>query len=183
MRGRGAPQPGACADQTSALKTLELEYEDICRERDRLRAARSDFSRQLGPLPVAAGISTGTIAVFARHVRHSELLWVALGLLVALVLVSILYSSVPAYRHIRAVKERRLGKPDGLPPTDWYRRMIELERAIYGSPIEHNRYKLLPRRRPSDLQDAFDRERVGLYAVQLLFVLLVIALALSQLIG
>jgi len=176
--------PTPTSEREPGLRTLELEYEDICRERDRLRAARSDFARQLGPLPVAAGISTATITVFARHVHHSELLWVALGLLVLLVVVSILYGSIPAYRHIRAVNERRLGQPTGkLSPAAWYRRMIDLERAVYGASIERNRYKLLPSRRPSDLQDAFDRERVGLYTVQLLFVLLVVTLALSQLIG
>jgi hypothetical protein len=182
VRRRPASIPATSPEDGRALKTLELEYEDICRERDRLRTARGDFSRQLGPLPVAAGISTGTIAVFAHHLRHSEWIWVALALLVVLVVVSILYSSMPAYRHIRALKERQIGRPDGLPPADWYRRMIEIERAIYGAPVERNRLGL-PRRQPTDLQDAFDRERTGLYAVQLLFVLLVIALALSELIG
>src|SRR5438128_10999359 len=85
--------------------TLRLGYGGLCAGRNRLRDARSSCSRQLGPLPVVAGISTGTIAVFARHVHTSWLLWVALGLLAVLVVVSILYSSVPAYRQIRARKE------------------------------------------------------------------------------
>ena len=196
-------------DQRSyELKTLKAAYEDVCSERDRLRDARSAFSRQLGPLPVAAGISTGTIVVFARHGREVGFLWAALGLLIAIVVVSILYSSIPAYRQIRAAKDREAskrsdegrwaGRPDPvqvaasarrasaeprrdvLSEVEWYREMLALERAIYGEGSERSRLGL-PTFKPTDLQDAFDRERTGLYTVQFLFVLLVIALALSEL--
>ncbi|TMK98917.1 MAG: hypothetical protein E6G34_05265 [Actinobacteria bacterium] len=185
--------------------TLRLVYEGLCSERNRLRDARSSFSRQLGPLPVVAGISTGTIAVFARHVHTSWLLWVALGLLAVLVVVSILYSSVPAYRQIRARKEtgwrerlvsrhgaclaaeaaeRGLQIEDLLAPADWYRAMIELEREIYGRRArERSPLFVRPRRGAENLQDALDSERAGLYAVQFLFGLVIVALALTELIG
>jgi hypothetical protein len=193
-------------DPKEALASLELAYREACSERDRLRDARSAFSRQLGPLPVAAGISTGTIAVFAGHVRHSAFLWLALILLVVLVLISIMYSSVPAYRQIRAAKEKGEGDEprakdnagavssgsdrtvapdpsgDDVSPAEWYRRMIRLEKAIYGEKSTDNGLRL-PSRSPTNLQDALDRERTGVYAVQLLFVLMIVALSLSQLIG
>jgi hypothetical protein len=188
---------------TDDLETLRLAYTELCRERDRLRNARASFSKQLGPLPVAAGISTGTIAVFARHVRHPEFLWVALGLLVVLVCVGVLYGGMPAYRQIRATKQKKWRKDlearhrveaaraqetnrqieDLLSPGDWYRAMIALERDIYGE-FDSERNKVLPPiRNVKSLQDALDRERTGFYVVQLLFAAVIVMLALSELLG
>jgi hypothetical protein len=197
---QAAPQqvePDECA-------TLRRVYEGLRSERDRLRDARSSYSRQLGPLPVVAGISTGTIAVFARHVRTSWLLWVALGLLVLLVVVSVLYSSIPAYRQIRArlepgwrerliirhgaakateAAERGLRIEDLLPPPDWYRAMIELEREIYGHDAPTRSSLRSWPRSATNLQQALDAERAGLYIVQFLFLAMIISLVLSELIG
>lgn len=188
-------------DPEDDASTLKLVYEELCQERDRLRNARASFSSQLGPLPIAAGISTGTIVVFARHVEHPVFLWAALLLLIVLAIVSMLYSGMPAYRQIRAVKQERWRKElaisygaeaqlakqtdreieDLLSPIEWYRAMIRLERDIYGK-FDSKRNRILPpSRRVKNLQDALDRERTGLYTVQLLFVFVIVALALSQL--
>lgn len=200
--------PDAAPDADDQRKTLEAAYNEACAERDRLREARSAFSRQLGPLPVAAGLSTGTIVVFAGHGRATGFLWAALGLLVAMVVVSILYSSIPAYRQIRAARDDEApGRPgeggwaprpsgcgvkasslelcDELPrdndsQLEWYRKMLALERRIYGEGSKRPRLGL-PTFKPTDLQDAFDRERTGLYAVQVLFVLVIVMLALAEL--
>ncbi len=181
-------------------KTLEAAYQALCGERDRLREARAGFARQLGPLPVAAGISTGTIAVFARHVHHQWLLWGAFGLFGAIVIVGFLYSSVPAYRQIRVAKEEELRRD---PPTDWkirpaadgearppvvgedlaldewHRRMLRLERAIYGEGSTKNRFGW-PSWSPQDLQRSLDRERTGAIVVQVLFVVMIAALVAAQ---
>ena len=181
------------------IETLKAVFDEARRERDRLRAARAWASRQLGPLPAAAGLSTGIVAAVSGHVVHGWLYGALAGLLV-MVIVGILYSSMQSYRQIRAAKtdgwRRRLAEArpdlaeaaerhrvtleDLLPEKEWYAEMITRERELYGPERERNRYGL-PRRRPEDLQDAFDRERTGLFTVQILFVVVIACLVLSRL--
>ena len=62
--------------------------------------------------------------------------------------------------------------------------MIELEREIYGRRArERSPLFVRPRRGAENLQDALDSERAGLFAVQFLFGLVIVALALTELIG
>jgi hypothetical protein len=127
-------------------------------------------------------------------------MWLALVVLGVLIVVSLLYSGMPAYRHLRAYHESEwrehlkrefaaeaaraesagLQVEDELPPEQWYTEQIKLERRLYGPPREKSRIRLLPRWRvdDTDLQDLLDRERIGVYVSQSLF-LVVIALLLA----
>jgi hypothetical protein len=193
--------PDASEEQ---LATLRAAYEGLRTERDRIRDARGWASRQLGPLPSAAAITTGIVVAFSGHVNRSWL-WVALGAFVVMVLVSVAYAQMHAYRQMRAerqeawnadlerrfpslaekAREQHVEIEDLLPARDWYATMIQRERCLYG-PIDgsraRNRYRP-PRVRPTDLQDAFDRERTGLYAVQVLFLAVIVSLLLARLLA
>jgi hypothetical protein len=181
--------------------TLRLSYESAIQERDRLRAARAFFARQLGPLPAVAGISVGLVAAFSERIHHRGWLWIALGLLAVMVIVSLVYSGMPAYRHLRARKERdwraglekdfpaaarraedaKLSVEDMLAPAEWYAAQIRLERELSGSSKKN---RLL---RPSwdldeaDLADQLDRERTGVFATQFLFLLVIGCLLAARL--
>jgi hypothetical protein len=120
-----------------------------------------------------------------------------------MVILSIAYSRMQAYRQMRAERQpdwdkqlsaihvelaqealkRRLKTEDLLPEADWYVTMIHRERSLYG-PLNRtrsrNRYRP-PARRPADLQDAFDRERTGVFAVQILFLVVIACLVLARL--
>jgi hypothetical protein len=180
--------PGSRGDDGPSA--LRLAHEQAVKERDRIRDGRAFFARQLGPLPAFAGISAAVVGAFSQRIEHRLWLWVALVFLVALVLVSCLYSSLPAYRHLRAhyeeewrkwieenltVKDRpaggeKLKVEDRLDPEDWYIAQIKLERTLYGDPRERNRVMSPSRKlKGANLQDQLDRERTGLVAGQLLF--------------
>lgn len=184
--------PGSRGD--GDLSTLRLAYEQAVQESDRIRGARAFFARQLGPLPAFAGISAALVGAFSQKIEHRVWLWLALAVLVLLILVSCLYSSLPAYRHLRAhheddwrqrleksftVKDRpaggeKLEVEDRLDPEDWYIAQIELERSLYGTPRTKNRL-MLPswKLQGANLQDQLDRERTGLFAGQLLFLVVI----------
>jgi hypothetical protein len=184
------------------LETLKVAYEEVRQERDRIRNARGWASRQLGPLPSAAGISTGVVAAFSGHVNRWWLYGALVGL-AAMVIVSMLYSRVQAYRQMVAEKQsgwdteldrahrelaeqarsRELKTEDLLPAVDWYSTMIARERRLYGGRnCKRSRdWRWLPLRHPTNLQDAFDRERVGVFTVQFLFVIVIACLVLSRL--
>ena len=70
-----------------------------------------------------------------------------------------------------------------LPERDWYAAMIQLERQIYGDLDRIDNRHALPTRDLQDLQDGFDRERTGLFAVQFLFGLVIACLLLSRLLA
>lgn len=94
------------ASEDDRVTTLELAYKQTVQERDRLRGARAFFARQLGPLPAFAGISAGLVGVFSGNVDRRLWMWIALAVLFVLILVSLLYSGMPAYRQLRSNKER-----------------------------------------------------------------------------
>lgn len=178
--------------EDDGVATLKLAYEQTIQERDRLRGARAFFARQLGPLPAFAGISVALVGAFSDKAHHRVWLWIAVGVLIVLILVSLIYSGMPAYRQLRAQREtkwrRRLEEEfeesarraagsglrveDMLTPREWYIAQIQLERELYGPPAKRNR--LL---RPSwdldnsDLQDQLDRERTGVFLAQALFLI------------
>lgn len=179
------------ADDPSRLKTLELLYEEVVRESDRLRSARSAFSRQLGPLPVAGGLVLGIFTSFGHHPHHA-VTWVAVGLFAFSVIVSMGASGIAPYRRLRAGKvdeqerESQWRRPELqgamdtdklltatglLPEEEWLRQRIKLERSLYGPPpIPRSRSDLLRRGKNMNLQQAFELERYAVFIVQLLFV-------------
>ena len=184
------------------VAALQRSYEDIQRESKRLRDARAALTKQLGPLPISAGISISLVAAFSDEAAELGL-WLAFGLLLVLIVVSIAYSDMRPYRQLRAAKEVEwreklaarhreaavraeedgLQIEDLLPEREWYAAMIQLERQIYGDLDRTDNRHGLPTRDLQDLQDGFDRERTGLFAVQLLFGLVIASLLLSRLLG
>jgi hypothetical protein len=199
------------AEREEYIRSLRLAYDDIVRERDRLRSARASVTRQLGPLPASAGIAISIVATFARSRVDEGWLIVASALLLTLVVVSILFSVLAPYRRLRAqcedelareaaggqaaqptsgAAEHKLGFNVNLPEELWLRHMVRLERRIYG-PLRntHRSFRhpfkgsFRPPFRIRNLQDGFDAERTGLYLVQLLFVALIAALVVGLLVG
>jgi hypothetical protein len=188
-------------DHDQQLATLRLTYERVCHERDRLRDARGYFARGLGPAPVSAGIATVLVAALSEG-RNPGLLGAAVAGLAALIVVGVWYDGKPSYRHLFARKiedlrsqirsehprlaetaapGRRDPVEDLLPPSDWYRAMIRLERDIYGHDRTQNQRRA-PWQPVCDLQDGLDHERTGLRFVQALWVVIVTALVLSAVI-
>jgi hypothetical protein len=86
------------------LDALKLRFEDLRRENERLRDARSAITAQLGPLPISAAIVAGLVSGFAlggkTHLHEREL-HLALWLFGAMVLVSMLASTFRPYRKLR----------------------------------------------------------------------------------
>jgi hypothetical protein len=184
------------------VAALRRSYEELRRESVRLRDARAAVTRQLGPLPISAGISISLVAAFSEDAAAGPL-WVAFGLLFLLIGLSIAYSNMRPYRQLRAVREQSWRKQlaarhpeaaqrakksgllveDLLPERDWYAAMIELERQIYGDLDRTDNRHAPPTHDLQDLQDGFDRERTGLFAVQLLFGLVIACLLLSRLLA
>ena len=181
------------------LATLKLTYERLCQERDRLRAARGFFARGLGPAPASAGIATALVAALGDG-KNPGLLAAATGVLIAMILLSIAYDGKPAYRHlyaseIKAIRTQIAGHPrlakssdrweqepeDLLPPAEWYRAMIQLERALYGREREKNRLAA-PWKSVRNLQDGADVERTGVRLVQTLWVIVVALLVAATVI-
>ena len=173
---------------TDKLAALELAYKQVTGERDRLRDARAFFARQLGPLPAFAGISAAVVAAFSDKIQHNWCLYVALALLGMVVVLSFLYSRVTPYRELRVQKEKKwradlepasdggLQPEDRLPKDEWYRFQISVERDVYGSLPQGkgerpSRRRLLPTRGVTNLQEALDRERAGLFLAQFVFLL------------
>lgn len=191
---------GARADDEVAA--LKLAYEYTVQERDRLRAARAFFARQLGPLPTFAGVSVALVGAFSDRIHQRPWLWAALAVLVLLILLSVLYSGLPAYRQLRAHKEiewraelertfvdaakeaeaRQLRVEDLLGEREWYIAQIGLERELIGEAGRKNRL-LPPRRDPTsaDLVDQLDRERTGVFVAQGLFLILIGCLLAARL--
>lgn len=180
------------------LGALTLAYEDIVHERDRLRDARASVTSQLGPLPASAGIAVSLVGTLADGVNDGWLI-VAAGLFVLLVVISMRYSGLWPYRRLRAKYERELaGRRDAEPKgtvqphklgcredvsaREWLEHAIQLERRIYG-PLRIGRPPIRLPFKIANLQDGFDAERTGLYAVQLVFVGVIVALIIGVLAG
>jgi hypothetical protein len=193
----------AIAEHDEDIRTLQLAYDDIVRERDRLRSARASVTRQLGPLPVSGGIAISVVGGLGRDRVDEGWLIVASGLLLLMVVVGILFSVLAPYRWLRAKHEDELahevasgkaaeraivaiehevGFDEQLPPGRWLTYMIELERRVYG-PLRAGRGSFRHPFKIRTLQDGFDAERTGLYLVQLLFVALIAVLVIGLLGG
>jgi hypothetical protein len=168
----------------SDLDSLKLTYERLRDESKRLRDARGHFARGLGPAPASAGIATAVTAALGQH-HHRAWLYVALGLLVLMVFVGGFYGSKPAYRQLyaRRVHKNPAFHPHqlkGIPPDQWYERMIQLELSLYGEKLAQRNRLLTPLAPVDDLQTGMDAERTGAIAVQVLWVGVVACLVVSQ---
>ena len=168
--GNGAP------DRVDALK---LEYDYVREENIRLREGRAALTRKLGPLPISAAIVAGLVTGLAGKVDGDAYLWSALIVFGALVVISILYSSMRPYRVLRRDKEAESPRSTDS-PAGWYEGAIALEKAIYGDPAGKGPLAYLPRFKVESLQEGYDRERRGLFFVQLLFALVIILLIVSR---
>lgn len=178
--------------ETAELQTLRLRFEDLRRENERLRDARSDITRQLGPLPISAAIVAGLVSGFGvagkAHLNHTYAHW-ALIVFGVMVLVSIISSVLMPYRRLRDKIE---GKPETLKPDNtsdpgaWYTSMIALEDKIRGKSKSGPKpwlARLLPVPLPwlaKDLQSACDQEWKGLFLTKLLFVGVIVLLILAR---
>jgi hypothetical protein len=179
------------------VEALKLRFEGLQRENERLRDARSAITAQLGPLPISAAIVAGLVSGFAlggkTHLHEGELHW-ALGLFVAMVLVSMLASTFQPYRKLRdkAIKDSKDPDKDdpekAKDPKAWYTRMIELEKNLRGTSIRSGFCAWLgavvpipvPFRARS-LQSACDQEWKGLFLTKSLFVAVIVLLILAGL--
>ncbi len=165
------------------LELAKLRYEDVVTERDRIRDARAGVTSRLGPLPASAAIVIGLAGTVADKVEQWALISAG-GLFAAIVIVSMLFSSLRPYRIMRA---KRSGStlafqvPRDRDPATWLERKIAMEESIYGTP-----YRSQPRLylsfSPANLQDAFDVERSVLNIVQVLFVLTIAVLLVGILV-
>ena len=183
-------------------EALKLEFEDLRRENERLRDARSEITRQLGPLPISAAIVAGLVSGFTVDGKahlNPTLAHLALGVFAAMVVVSIISSLLAPYRKLRdrVERQRTAGTPadaksphDAETPTEWYERMIEVERQIRGQSKTYDHpmeiavrlltFPLGMFRRTENLQIACDREWTGLFVTKLLFVAVIALLILAR---
>jgi Na+/melibiose symporter-like transporter len=170
--------------QDDDLTTRKLTYERMVAERERIRGARAFFARQLGPLPAAAGVSLALVGAFSEKNKHQGWVIAALALFALMVLVSILYSRMPAYRDLRDYRVRKQGMEEGdgdMQPAAWYDVESKLECSIYSSQPDKVNFSWLPwRNLPGNLQQQLDKERQGVFIVQALFLLLIVCLVFAR---
>jgi hypothetical protein len=159
------------------VDALKLEYDYLRSENIRLRDGRAALTRQLGPLPISAAIVAGLVTGLAGSVDGDPYLVFALVVFGALVVISILYSSMNPYRVLRREAESPRSTTS---PAQWYENAIALERAIYGGPAGNGLLAYLPSFNVKSLQEGYDRERRGLFLVQLLFAVVIILLIVSR---
>ena len=157
---------------------LKLEYEFVRGENIRLRNGRAALTRKLGPLPISAAIVAGLVTGLAGEVEADAFLWSALIVFGALVVVSILYSSMKPYRALRQQAESSPRSRESR--EEWYDQAIDLERTIYGDPAPRGLRGYLPSFNVQSLQEGYDRERRGLFIVQLLFAAVIVLLIVSR---
>lgn len=141
----GDPDP----DRTAALR---LEYEDLVRERDRLRDARRSVTSALGPLPAASAVAVGLFGLLDTDLAGGRLkLYIGVLVLFALMAVAGLLATLrKPYRKLRKESlgdDRVSVKADS--EAAWLTTMIALEKGIY-----------------PDLQDGFEYERTWLLLMQ-----------------
>jgi hypothetical protein len=172
-------------------KLLRLRFEDLQRENERLRDARSAITSQLGPLPISAAIVAGLVSGFTvdgkAHLNHTLAHW-ALGAFGLMVLVSMISSILKPYRKLRDELEKDPTKcPSGATdPTDWYLRMIAVEEGVRGtskSGFWSSVAGFLPLPLPwraKTLQTACDQEWKGLFLTKTLFVAVIVLLILAR---
>lgn len=186
-------------DHEEDIASLQLAFDDVVRERDRLRSARASVTRQLGPLPASAGIAISVVGALASNRVDKGWLIVALVLLALIVATGIVFSVLAPYRRLRAQHEHdlarkaagsqaaepaeyQLGFDEHVSNKRWLEHMVELERRIYG-PLRTSQRSVRGPFKIRTLQEGFDAERTGLYFVQLLFVVLIAALVIGLLAG
>ncbi len=177
------------------LDALKLRFEDLRRENERLRDARSAITAQLGPLPISAAIVAGLVSGFAlggkTHLHERELHW-ALWLFGAMVLVSMLASTFRPYRKLRDGVIKNSETPDTDDPEkaedakQWYERMIKLENSLRGTSVRSGFWAWLGALVPvpipfraKSLQSACDQEWKGLFLTKSLFVAVIVLLILA----
>lgn len=177
------------------LKTLELRFEDLRRENERLRDARSEITKQLGPLPLSAAIVAGLISGFTTsgklHLNHTLTYWALVAFLL-MVIVSSMSSVLLPYRRLRdkAENEDKGPRPAGKrTPKGWYEEMIKLELKVRGE-TKSGAGAWISRHSPvpipglaKDLQSACDQEWKGLFLTKVLFVVVVVLLILARIHG
>jgi hypothetical protein len=182
--GEGGRALAAMSDHD--LEALKLTYTRLRDESGRLRNARAYFARGLGPAPASAGIATAVAAAVGSD-QNRGWVYAALVLLALMVGVGALYGGKRPYRQLYADRVRQ-GKSPGpaelaeLSEKEWYLRMIELERALYGEELVPKNRLLLPQAEISDLQAGADAERTGALVVQALWVAVIACLVLSKLV-
>lgn len=126
------PTPPPADDQPS-VETLRLIYDDLVRERDRLRDARRAVTAQLGPLPASAGIIVSLFAAFLPQggsPAYSILLGFALIPFVLILVLSSRASRRDPYRSMRKPAAEMSEK--SLSERAWLIERIAAERTHYG---------------------------------------------------
>ncbi len=145
--------------------TLRLVYDDLVRERDRLRDARRAVTSQLEPFPVASAVVVGLFAGLSGQIKGvlpTGLFGFALVLFVIIVWFSTKAVGQSPYRRERDAILPNDGRGlDRTPEPLWLARMIEMERSV-----------------KADVVASFEDERSSLHRVQRLFVVQILALGL-----
>jgi hypothetical protein len=149
------------------LETLKFVYEDLVRERDRLRDARRAITSQLGLLPTASAVVVTLFGALSNDIhggRSTLLFGLALAVFVVMVLLSMIAVFPPRpYRKLR--KEALQKLPDGgrgldqEPAVEWLSSKIDLERRL-----------------TSRLETALGEERGALLLVEGLFLAQIVLL-------
>jgi hypothetical protein len=127
------------------------------------------------------------VGAFSEKIEEEKWLWVALVLFGLMVAASIAYSRMPPYRELRSYRLRYQAKDftEGCganTPADWYDAESKLERDIYSSQRNEGRLWWWPRRRPEgDMQEQLNKERFGVFLVQILFLSVIACLLLARL--
>ena len=136
-------------DRTAALR---LEYEDLVRERDRLRDARRSVTSALGPLPAASAVAVGLFGLVKGRIDDWMIgVYIAvLALFVFMAAAGAIAISRSSYRELRDGYVNKLGLSlAGASVPDWLAQMINLETGVY-----------------EDLVDGFEFERKWLLRMQ-----------------
>jgi hypothetical protein len=177
------------------VETLQLIYDRLVLERDRLRDARRAVTAQLGPLPAAAAVLLGLFAGLPENVHNRGLVWAALALFIGVILLSAWGIRISPYRRLSGdldapTTQDGLRDDDSLPRKDWLLERIKQERRIYyGAPAGgtqrpqnwRDRWLTRARCQPLSLQASFDRERSTLLMVQILLAAEVVLLVVARL--
>jgi hypothetical protein len=148
------------------MEPLQRVYDDVVRERDRLRDARRAVTSQLGPLPAASAVIVGLFAALSDDVdgRLPTVLFVlALALFLLMNVISMRAIGYKPYRELRDELLPDEGL-DGKSESEWLAEMIHVERELM-----------------TRLEGAFEKERRFLLAVQCLLALQVLLLAVIPL--
>jgi hypothetical protein len=176
-------------------ETLQLIYDRLVQERDRLRDARRAVTAQLGPLPAAAAVLLGLFAGLPDDVHNRGLVGAAVVLFIGMIVVSAWGIRLSPYRRLSAQidapnTQDGLRDDDSLPRRDWLLERIKHERRIYYGELTDRDQRpqnwIRPRlsrfrREPLSLQESFNRERSTLLLVQILLAAEVVLLVLARL--